>query len=424
MLKEIVEQFAVCHVFWAADFRQYSDAAEECYTEIPKISNYHLFVGCRADAFSGSNLKRYFVTCVEKVIITLNFRRFSRLTDTVFQRFDQGHATKLMVGVGCNSSLMVLPHSMWHLKVSLLRQITKIKTYEKIKGYPKPLKAKYLEQIGSVYLKCISPSQFLPQIFTTSNSADILKGGSHISEISLPLNKYLTFSDTSILQHCQYIFPTKQSAIDGHQQFIASLHATYPLTKRVTTLNNSNNTPQSNLAYKILPTNNDEDVNGTNQDIQKHLDYMLSENRLCDGIENISINSIIAVAPTRKNGIPWFARVVQILEGGEEFLVKWFDLDPDGSSKYCLLTESEDTVHADAIICNGVEFAPFFGEKLLWKLLTPLHFIQQLNQDEPAEIVQQRNRVRISPSHPKVNFTSLMFKDAESFKQYLTQSNF
>ncbi len=43
MLREIIQKYATCHVFWAADFKQYSDASEKCYSDIANITNYGAF---------------------------------------------------------------------------------------------------------------------------------------------------------------------------------------------------------------------------------------------------------------------------------------------------------------------------------------------------------------------------------------------
>ena len=48
--------------------------------------------------------------------------------------------------------------------------------------FPKPIKLKYLDQLLQVYQTCISPSHYLPQLFTERNRERIFKIYQHTSE--------------------------------------------------------------------------------------------------------------------------------------------------------------------------------------------------------------------------------------------------
>ena len=51
------------------------------------------------------------------------------------------------------------------------------------------------------------------------------------------------------------------------------------------------------------------------------------------------------------------------------------------------IAEDTDEVPPGSIICNGVEFEVVIKHKMLWKLLTPMAYIQALNTDNPPVIL-------------------------------------
>jgi hypothetical protein len=125
----------------------------------------------------------------------------------------------------------------------------------------------------------------------------------------------------------------------------------------------------------------------------------------------LQLNSIIAIAPSRKNALPWFGKVFKIhLNNTVDVL--WFHKHND--SIYYFLNKKPDNVHYDAIICNGIEFEPNYNETLQWRLLTPISFIQALNSDN---IPILRNLLHTpnpyKPNQAAFNITNLVFKNKE-----------
>jgi hypothetical protein len=92
-------------------------------------------------------------------------------------------------------------------------------------------------------------------------------------------------------------------------------------------------------------------------------------------------------------------------------------------TKFFYLNDTPDIVHTESIICNGVEFKPVYGNKqLLWKLLTPVPFIQALNFDPSkmpilaAPFTSQKPKPK---SKKNVDLISLVFNSADEFVNFL-----
>ena len=92
---------------------------------------------------------------------------------------------------------------MWQQLARPTRRLTHINTYNKM-GYPTPLKEKNQEQITNVYSKLIFPGQYIPHLYTDTNSSQIQLCGQHISEIPLNKNNYTRTHQNSVPQHCRY----------------------------------------------------------------------------------------------------------------------------------------------------------------------------------------------------------------------------
>ena len=116
--------------------------------------------------------------------------------------------------------------------------------------------------------------------------------------------------------------------------------------------------------------NNDLDSNNSNpqQDpfhphLQEYLHYLRSGSRLNDGMENITIHSVIAtMGPGRENAYLWFAKVIKI--HAEDVEVIWLHR-LQNLSKFYYVGSVLDHVPNNAFICNGVEFVSKFRDKLL-----------------------------------------------------------
>ena len=125
--------------------------------------------------------------------------------------------------------------------------------------------------------------------------------------------------------------PASQSFYIVAQYSTSFLCLVYPLLKRPSNCQQSSSLTTSTITSKILPTSyqtddsdneeeedsdNELDSNNSNpqQDpfhphLQEYLHYLRSGSRLNDGVENITIHSVIAtMGPGRKNAYSWFAR--------------------------------------------------------------------------------------------------------------------
>jgi hypothetical protein len=80
-------------------------------------------------------------------------------------------------------------------------------------------------------------------------------------------------------------------------------------------------------------------------------------------------------------------------------------------------------VHTESIICNGVEFKSVYGNKqLLWKLLTPVPFIQALNSDlskMPTLAALFTSQKPKPKSKKNIDLISLVFNSADEFVNFL-----
>ena len=88
------------------------------------------------------------------------------------------------------------------------------------------------------------------------------------------------------------------------------------------------------------------------------------------------------------------------------------------SLEFYYLQEETQLVSMDTIICNGVEFEPVFDQKLVWRLLTPVPYIQELAcgggvMQGLGKLVQQK------PRDEKVDITSLVFHGKDDFNEFL-----
>jgi hypothetical protein len=131
----------------------------------------------------------------------------------------------------------------------------------------------------------------------------------------------------------------------------------------------------------------------------------------------MGVNTIVAAQPDRKNALPWFGKVVQLI-GTDQVEILWLHKS-NNMAKYYYLDDKTSTVHREAIICNGVEFEPVFRAQLLWKLLTPLSFIQELNQVQPPNLAHPLATTTFVQKAQAFDITNLVFNDAEEFEDFL-----
>ena len=215
-----------------------------------------------------------------------------------------------------------------------------------------------------------------------------------------------------------------------HNNLLTNLHITYPLMKRREENNNNEMAMQVSAVCRIsctisstLPTSdisstNKKDIAAYNEDLESYIKYIQGGSRLFDGVQNIRTNVVVAIAPKRKNGLPWFGRVTDVDKDNQNLTVRWMDR-LQNKTVYFYLTNNTSEVHYETVICNGVDFEPILGEKLMWKLVTPLSFIQNLNADILPELLQPDTVVATYQKKQKFDLTQMVFGSAAEFTNFI-----
>lgn len=142
--------------------------------------------------------------------------------------------------------------------------------------------------------------------------------------------------------------------------------------------------------------------------------------RLKDGVIDLRRNSIVAVQPSRANGIPWFGKVLQLI-GNDQVEVLWLHKSSN-NAKLFFLNDTPNIISNDTIICNGVDMEPIYGyDKLLWKLLTPTAFIQALNADpdKMPTLAPPMSQLQAKQKKQNIDLTTLAFNNTEEFQKFL-----
>ena len=147
----------------------------------------------------------------------------------------------------------------------------------------------------------------------------------------------------------------------------------------------------------------------------KFLAYLRSRARLYDGVENISINCIVAIQSDRKNGVSWFAKVMKILE--EKVQILW--LHKDTNTRYFYLDDKLEIVHKETIICNSVVLKLIYEQTLLQKLLTPLSVIKKIAKSDKINLKHPFATSIVELKQKKIDFTSLVFADRNDFIHFV-----
>jgi hypothetical protein len=124
------------------------------------------------------------------------------LEKNLFQSYDKYKSPQLFVATSVVGTLFSLENSMWKQLARPTRRLTKINTLDKM-GYPTALKEKNQEQITNVYNKLIFPAQYIPHLYTDTNSDQILQCGQHVSEVYLNMERYTATDMNCIPQHCR-----------------------------------------------------------------------------------------------------------------------------------------------------------------------------------------------------------------------------
>ena len=239
------------------------------------------------------------------------------------------------------------------------------------------MKEEYMEKMAKVYKNCVAPSHYLAVMFNDNNAKDIFKYGIHNSEEKLYWEDYSNSAEENthpqFWRHTRGHWSLQEGIVDSdasyfewlsskehvavmHTQHLASLHKTYPHTKRGNfVVNNTSFQSENSLANNIVPTiwDSNSSCAADGMQISGHCKHIKSGGRMHDGVEDMMVDCIIAVQPPRAGGNPWFAKVISINKEQQLVEVKWLNLLNHGK-KYYYTGDVQATVHMESIICNGV----------------------------------------------------------------------
>lgn len=176
----------------------------------------------------------------------------------------------------------------------------------------------------------------------------------------------------------------------------------------------------STIPEELIENSSLQDIQGYNQDLEAYLKYVQKGGKLNDGVVDIQEDVIVAVAPPRKNKVPWFGRVTKIDYDGQEATVRWME-KTGNNAVYFYLTDNSSQVHFETVICNGVDFEPILNSTLMWRLSTPLCFIQAMNADEPPQLIQQNAIIMSKKQRNKFDLSQMVFANAVEFRDFCSQ---
>lgn len=150
---------ATTHIFWAADFVNYSDVTSSVYNEIPNISNYHHFKATNASISFDFPYNWY-------VMNTLAFLTLF-IYSNIFKSFCNPFNTQINMDIAtsCGSSWLSVG-DLWSYSFDAARNL--MNNLES-GDYPLTITIKQYEQLLRVYETCISPSQFIPLLINDTN---------------------------------------------------------------------------------------------------------------------------------------------------------------------------------------------------------------------------------------------------------------
>lgn len=212
---------------------------------------------------------------------------------------------------------------------------------------------------------------------------------------------------------------------DLHDKWLQSLYESYPLIRRQHMSQGALGTKVQLIACNISSTlpgtdvgqASIEDIESYNEDLTAYIAYINNSSVLNDGVQDLKTNVVVAVAPERKNGNPWFSCVLEIHEEEEQVTVRWMDRQKN-KTVYFYLTGKVGRIHFETIICNGVQMEPMLAETLMWKLVTPLPFIQSMNTDSPPTLQQNSSTIKPYKKRKKFDMSEMIFANSNEFLQF------
>ncbi len=196
------------------------------------------------------------------------------------------------------------------------------------------------------------------------------------------------------------------------------MYLSYPLTKR-NGITITSTLPPSTVINSIIATTYDPTSSNVQYlHLQQHYNYINSGHCLNDGVANIVIGCIVAVASNCKNGLPWFRKVIKLYQQTSELEVLWLHKE-NNTSFYKYLNDTTAIIHFETIICNRVEFESIHGTQLLWHLRTPLSFIQALNNDTTPSLHLPLSSSTTLKKPLSIDISGLAFANMEEFSAFM-----
>lgn len=203
----------------------------------------------------------------------------------------------------------------------------------------------------------------------------------------------------------------------AHVASLSSFYKAYPLAKRPDSIDIPTNSRVVHLSNKVLPTvhQNEPPLDPSRyHHLQDYLNNVKRGDTLRDGVEGIQVGTIAAIQGERVNGQPWFGKVTKVME--KDLEVVWMYKK---RTKYYYQSNSPTVVSKEAVICNGVEFEPSYGNGLQWRLLTPLPFIQSMNSEEVPTLEPPIACTVATIRQRKLDVSLLMFDNEREFLSFL-----
>ena len=142
---------------------------------------------------------------------------------------------------------------------------------------------------------------------------------------------------------------------------------------------------------------------------------------LRDLAQGIAVDTFVAVSPATK--IPWLARVVQLDDRKKSALVRWFHPVGTTHKKFTFVRKEQPAwVDYGDIVCNGLCMQPQSCDPYIWKLITPMAFIRELNEREVAMSKAYPN-LELRSHIKQTDITGIQFATAKDFKKFLLGCN-
>ena len=269
--------------------------------------------------------------------------------------------------------------------------------------YPKTLIFKHIKSMRKVYDSCVARNQYLPQLVTEDNCRKIFQAGAYCGE-----SKKGSSVENFQLSYPLCVRPMECTNIDIREE-----SSYYPEESHILSdlCENFSDSDSDQVDIDVTPFKKKE-----NHHFAAYLKSVEQNVHLQDQVEGLQINCIVAVVGEGRGKKPWFGRVLDIDIEQEFVLVKWLH---EHKSKYIYKDDKADWVSNETIICNGVVFAPVFKDDLfLWKLITPMPFIRNMNVQK-YDLVRAQTKGFINSRIKSIDITGMKFRSAKELEEFV-----